>query len=93
MAYISPIAIETALRSVGEAAPEAVRHDHAVEAAHILLANSPRHARRFALAMHSRVARGINTNVVEHWARVAVEIARISGKRRMAASPPGSRAG
>src|SRR5271166_5138586 len=50
MAYISPIAIETALRSLDEMVPEAIRHNQATEAAHVLLATSRRHARRFALA-------------------------------------------
>jgi hypothetical protein len=29
MAYISPIAVETALRSIDEMAPEAIRHNQA----------------------------------------------------------------
>jgi hypothetical protein len=44
MAYISPIAVETALRSIDEMAPEASRHNQATEAAHVLLATSRRHA-------------------------------------------------
>jgi hypothetical protein len=77
MAYISPIAIETALRSIDEAAPESIRHDHATEAAHILLATSRRHARRFALAMHGRVGRGLDVAMIEHWARVVMEVDRM----------------
>ena len=35
MAYISLIAVETALRSIDEIAPEAIRHNQATEAAHV----------------------------------------------------------
>ena len=83
MAYISLIAVETALRSIDEIAPEAIRHNQATEAAHVLLATSRRHARRFALAMHSRVARGLDAALIEHWARVVMEITRsLSEERR-----------
>ena len=81
MAYISPIAIATALRSIDETAPEAIRYNHATEAAHILLATSRRHARRFALAMHSRTARGLDAALIEHWARVVMEIIRLTQSR------------
>ena len=83
MAYMSQIAIETALTALDH--PDAICPRHATEAAHVLLANSPRHARRFALAMHARVSRGLDTNVIEHWARVVMEIARLSGARQLAA--------
>jgi hypothetical protein len=85
MAYISPIAIETALRSIDEMAPEAIHHNHATEAAHVLLATSLRHARRFALAMHSRVARGLDAALIEHRARVVMEITRLTQSRKAAA--------
>jgi hypothetical protein len=86
MAHISTIAIEaalrsideTALRSINETAPEAIRHSQATEAAHVLLATSRRHARRFARAMHSRVARGLDAALIEHWARVVMETARLT---------------
>jgi hypothetical protein len=51
--YISRIAVERALRSLEEAPAEAISFHHATEAAHVLLATFRRHARRFALAMHS----------------------------------------
>jgi hypothetical protein len=85
MAYISTIAIERSLRSLEEVHPETVGSHHATEAAHILLATSRRHARRFALAMHSRVARGLDTDLIEHWTRVVTEIARLTQKRQTAA--------
>jgi hypothetical protein len=85
MAYISPIAVETALRSIDDMAPEAIRHNQATEAAHVLLATSRRHARRFAFAMHSRVARGLDAALIEHWARVVMEIARLTQSRKAAA--------
>jgi hypothetical protein len=75
MAYISEIAVEQALVSLDT--EEAIGAHHATDAAHILLARSSRHARRFALAMHSRVARGLDVAVIEHWARVVMEIARL----------------
>jgi hypothetical protein len=59
MAYISPIAVEIALRSIDEMAPEAIRHNQATEAAHVLLATS-----------RSRVAGGLDAALTEHWARL-----------------------
>ena len=85
MAYISKIAVERALRSLGEAPPEAISFHYATEAAHVLLATSRRHARRFARAMHSRVARGLDVALIEHWARVVMEITRLTQTRRVAA--------
>ena len=85
MAYISTIAIERALRSGQELPPEASTFHHATEAAHILLATSRRHARRFALAMHSRVARGLDPDLIEHWARVVMEITRLTQTQRVTA--------
>jgi hypothetical protein len=73
---ITRIVIEQALRSL-ETAQEGGRPDGATGAAHVLLANSPRHARRFARAMHSRAACGLDTEQIEHWARVVMEINRI----------------
>jgi hypothetical protein len=77
MTHISAVVIEHALRSLGQVASEGISPYHATEAAHVLLANSRRHARRFALAMHSRVSRGLDTEVIEHWARVVMEVERI----------------
>jgi hypothetical protein len=85
MAYISKIAVERALRSLEETPPEAISFHHATEAAHVLLATSRRHARRFALAMHSRVARGLDVALIEHWARVVMDISRLTQTRRIAA--------
>jgi hypothetical protein len=85
MAYISRIAVERALRSLEEAPPEAIDFHYATEAAHVLLVTSRRHARRFALAMHSRVARGLDAALIEHWARVVVEISRLTQARRITA--------
>ena len=85
MAYISKIAVERALRSLEETPSEAISFHHATEAAHVLLATSRRHARRFALAMHSRVARGLDVALIEHWARVVMEISRLTQTRRIAA--------
>jgi hypothetical protein len=85
MAYISRIAVERALRSLEETPPEAISHHRATEAAHVLLATSSRHARRFALAMHSRVARGLDAALIEHWARVVMEISRLTQTRRITA--------
>lgn len=85
MAYISKIAVEQALRSLEEAPSEAISVHHATEAAHVLLATSCRHARRFALAMHGRVAQGLDVALIEHWARVVMEISRLTQTRRIAA--------
>jgi len=78
MAYISRIVVERALRSLEEAPSEAISFCHATEAAHVLLATSRRHARRFALAMHRRVARGLDAALIDHWARVVMEISRLT---------------
>jgi hypothetical protein len=83
MTHISAIVIEHALRSLDRTNAEGISPHHATEAAHVLLANSPRHARRFALAMHSRVSRGLDTDVIEHWARVVMEVARIPLQREL----------
>jgi hypothetical protein len=85
MTYISRIAVERALRSLEEAPTDAISFHHATEAAHVLLATSRRHARRFALAMHSRVARGLDAALIEHWARVVMEITRLTQSRKVAA--------
>jgi hypothetical protein len=81
MTHISSIVIEQALRSLDDNASEGISPHHATDAAHVLLANSPTHARRFALAMHSRVARGLDTDVIEHWARVVMEVRRLTERR------------
>jgi len=77
MAYVTRIAIERALLSLEQTASEAIDFHGANAAAHVLLANSPRHARRFARAMHSRVARGLDAAKIEHWARVVMEVGRM----------------
>ena len=78
MAYISLVTVETALRSIDQTAPPAIAPHHATDAARVLLANSPTHARRFALAMHRRVSNGLDTDMIEHWARVVTEIRRMT---------------
>jgi hypothetical protein len=85
MTYISSIVIEHALRSLDRVVSDGIGSHHAIEAAYVLLATSPRHARRFALAMHSRVARGLDVAMIEHWARVVMEITRLTQARQMAA--------
>ena len=77
MAYMSQVTVEKAPFSFNPAAPAAISGHYAVEAANILLARSPTHARRFALAMHKRVAGGLDTEVIEHWARVVTELSRV----------------
>jgi hypothetical protein len=78
MAYISRITLKRALRSLDETPSETIGHHQAAEAAHVLLATSRRHARRFALAMHSRVARGLDAALIEHWASVVMEVSRLA---------------
>jgi hypothetical protein len=85
MTYISKVAVERALRSLEETPTDAISFHHATEAAHVLLAASRRHARRFALAMHSRVARGLDADLIEHWARVVMEIGRLTQTRPITA--------
>jgi hypothetical protein len=80
MAYMSQTTIETMLGALDQ--PEAIGHRHAAEAAHILLARSRRHARRFALAMHGRVARGLDAGMIEHWARVVMQVARLTAAQQ-----------
>jgi hypothetical protein len=83
MTCISPI--KHALGSVDEAAAEGIGSHYAAEAAHVLLANSRTHAKRFAIAMHRRTARRLDTDMIEHWARVVTEIARLEGSSQWAA--------
>ena len=83
MTYISPIAIEQALRSREDVPSDVIRFHHATEAAHILLATSRRHARRFALAMHSRVAHGLDADMIQHWAQVVMEVTRLTQARQL----------
>ncbi|HEY4043280.1 MAG TPA: hypothetical protein VGM32_15740 [Rhodopila sp.] len=83
MAYISLIAVERALRSLEQKA-EGIGSHHATEAAHVLLATSPRHAMRFARAMHSRMAASLDTDLIEHWAGVVTEVARLQRQRKAA---------
>jgi hypothetical protein len=84
MSYIAPIQVEETARSYDRNYVMAIDSHYAIEAARILFSNSPAHARRFALAMHSRVSRSLDTDIIEHWARVVTEIGRIS-RCRMAA--------
>jgi hypothetical protein len=78
MSYITSIMAENALDPVERPSTPSVKPHHATDAARILLARSPTHARRFALAMHKRMARGLNSELIEHWARVVTEISRLS---------------
>jgi hypothetical protein len=48
----------------------------AVETARILLSASPTKAYEFAVAMHERAAWGFDTDLIEHWARVVMELGR-----------------
>jgi hypothetical protein len=75
--HISRIAIGQSLLSPARRPSEGIAARQATEAAHFLLANLPRHAQRFARAMHSRVASGHNADIIEHWARVLMEIGRM----------------
>jgi hypothetical protein len=84
MSYIAPIQVEDAAHVVDRNYVRAIESHYAIEAAKILFARSPTHAGRFALAMHKRVARGLDADVIEHWARVVTELGRIA-KCRMAA--------
>jgi hypothetical protein len=84
MAYISRITLKRALCSLDETPSETIGRHQATEAAHVLLAISRRHARRFALAMHSRVARGLDVALIEHWARVVMEVSRLARTRQIA---------
>jgi hypothetical protein len=80
MSYEAQIVVETAELSFGRSS--FIEPHHAVEAAKILLARSPSHARRFARAMHRRVSAGLDWEIIEHWARVVTEVG-----RRMEALP------
>jgi hypothetical protein len=76
MSYEAQIVVENAELSFGRSSMAAIGPHHAVEAARILLARSPTHARRFARAMHRRVSAGLDWEIIEHWARVVTEVGR-----------------
>ena len=75
MSYIAPIQVEETARSLYPDYTTTIEPRYAVEAAKIILARSPAHAMRFALAMHKRVAAGLNADLIEHWARVVTILA------------------
>jgi hypothetical protein len=75
MSYLVPIEIEDTVLFTERTS--AIPQAHAAQAARIIFARSPMHARRFALAMHKRVATGLDTDLIEHWARVVKEVGRI----------------
>ena len=75
MSYIAPIEVEDGVRSLETYS--AINEQYAVEAAKVIFARSPAHAKRFALAMHKRVATGLDCVIIEHWARVVTEIGRM----------------
>lgn len=75
MSYITAIQVEEAARSLYPDYAAGIEPRYAVEAAKILIARSPTHAMRFALAMHKRVSAGLNTDLIEHWARVVTVLA------------------
>jgi hypothetical protein len=76
MSHMAPIAVEIELSAIDPSPPALIGTHHATEAARILLATSPRHARRFALAMHKRVSRSLDTDLIEHWSRVVMKLGR-----------------
>ena len=78
MAYVSPIVIETAGCSFDEPSAGGIAPHFAAEAARLLVARSPTHARRFARAMHRRIACGLDSCLIEHWARIVMEVGRIT---------------
>ncbi len=80
MSYMAPVKVEDPIRYYSQQFPARIEPHHATEAARFLIASASVHARKFALAMHSRVARGLNTDLIEHWARVVMEIDRISDR-------------
>jgi hypothetical protein len=41
------------------------------------MAATPAHARTFAVSMHRRLSRSLDTDLIEHWARVVMEISRM----------------
>jgi hypothetical protein len=75
MSHVTPIRFEAAVRSLYPNYDTAIEPRYAVEAAKILLTRSPTHAMRFALAMHKRVAVGLDIDIIEHWARVVTLLA------------------
>ena len=77
MSHIAQIIAEKMPGSASHPAAAYLCPHHAREAARILYAFSPRHGKRFALAMHRRVASGLDTDLIEHWARVVIEISRL----------------
>lgn len=77
MSYIAQIVAESTPRSTEAIPTTFIEPHHASEAARILFASSPRHGKRFALVMHRRVARGLDTDLIEHWARVVMAISRM----------------
>jgi hypothetical protein len=77
MSYIAPVKVEDPIRYYTKQFPATIEPHQATEAAKFLMASASVHARKFALAMHGRVSRGLNTDLIEHWARVVMEIDRV----------------
>ena len=87
MLYIAPVKVGDPIRYYTKYFPATIEPHHATEAAKFLIASASVHAQKFALAMHGRVSRGLNADLIEHWARVVMEIDRIGPHQ---ATPPGA---
>jgi hypothetical protein len=77
MSYDVPIVVEDVRRSVEQGSATGIDPRYASEAAKMLMAATPAHARTFAVSMHRRLSRSLDTDLIEHWARVVMEISRM----------------
>jgi hypothetical protein len=77
MSYDIPIVVEDAQRFVEQGSATGIDPRYATKAAKMLMAATPAHAGTFAVSMHRRASKSLDTDLIEHWARVVMEISRM----------------
>ena len=79
MSYDGPIVVEDAWRSFSQKSGAGIDPSYATAAAKMLIAVSPKFAGTLAAALHQCASQSLDVDLIEHWARVVVQINRISG--------------
>ena len=77
MSYDVPVVVEDAWRSFNLKTEAGIDPCFATAAAKMLLATLPAHAQTLAAAMHRNASQSLDTDLIEHWARVVMEISRM----------------
>ena len=79
MFYDAPIVVEDAWRSFNQKSETGIDPCYATAAAKMLIAVLPKHAGTLAAVLHQRASQSLDVDLIEHWARVVVQISRTNG--------------